>query len=107
MAFNDTYIANHHDRLLRLDVGYQGRSIAPGSRGEEAVKVASRRWEELMWQGYRVVNPRATASESRKAEIGRTYKTRAGHAKAFISGGVEKARERQEERTAMQRYGRG
>ena len=46
------------------------------------------------------------AYESRKSEIGSTYKTRAGHAKAFIAGGVEKARERQEETAMARRYGR-
>jgi len=34
------------------------------------VKVGSRQWEELMRQGYRVVNPRATARETKKTEIG-------------------------------------
>ena len=46
------------------------------------------------------------AYEARKSEIGSTYKTRAGHAKAFIKGGVEKARERQEETAMARRYGR-
>ena len=45
------------------------------------------------------------AYESRKSEIGSTYKTRAGHAKAFIAGGVEKARERSDERAMTRRYG--
>ena len=46
------------------------------------------------------------AYESRKSEIGSTYKTRAGKARAFIAGGVEKARERQEETAMARRYGR-
>ena len=46
------------------------------------------------------------AYEARKSEIGSTYKTRAGKARAFIAGGVEKARERQEETAMARRYGR-
>lgn len=70
MAYSDTYIANHHDRLLRLADVWAAKQVAPGGRVEEAVKVASRRWEELVRQGYRVANPRPRPSINREMGLG-------------------------------------
>jgi len=57
MAYSDTYIANHQDKLLRLGDVWAAKQVGLGSRNQEVVRVASRRWEELVSKGYRVVNP--------------------------------------------------